>query len=98
MTQEEKRLTYRQIINILCILAVRQERIIEALLEFGEQQKFQTFELLKAETKIENYSKKIFYQKVRELENSHQGLVNWIHEQLYKEKKKPTEKYKDDSL
>ena len=55
---EEKRLTYRQIINILCILAVRQERIIEALLKFGEQQKFQTFELLKAETKLEEVREK----------------------------------------
>ena len=95
MTGELKtpRLTYTQLVNILCILVGRidaMEDIMKALDEYmkGVDQtlEFQNYQVLKA--RIENRKTKIPYQRLNELEKQFDGLVQFVNEKLERKPKR----------
>lgn len=97
----EVKLTYSELVKILCNLAVRVERLEDLLLEFlpqsFEQYEFLTIEILKAELSTMQQAKKILPYKrwaakrIKELDDSLKGFITYYHED--KERKKPKPKY-----
>ncbi len=85
MTTETKRITYDEFVEVVCILAVRLERLENLLADFFEayceQNEFLTKEVLKTEMerlrhqKKDSIAKRFINNRITETENSLKGFI-----------------------
>jgi len=88
---EGKKLTYEELVNILCLVSVRLERLEEYVSwlnkEISNWAEFQTGEVLKTECDIKRY--KVPYKKIDELEQDLKNYITFNEDRKSKKKNKP---------
>ncbi len=104
--EPHQKLTYEELVNILCILAVKIERLEGLILDFfdltDKNDEFQTKEILKARMEIIRHKdkdtpfKRFISKRVKELDESFKGFFVYYHENLAKEKETKKRKSKYD--
>lgn len=80
---EPVKLSEEDMINTICNLAVRLERLEKLVLtllnSWDTSQEVIINEILKAKVDVYRYSQKTPYKRLEEIEKQFKGLVNWVH-------------------
>lgn len=89
----------KHLVNLLCILAVRLERIEtlmgDLLNELGEQAEFQNYQILKTRMDNMRLDNKTPRQRLNDLENQFTGMVSFFNNKLSEVKSyKPKRQFK----
>ena len=104
MTSDNKRLNYTELVNILSILAVRQERIeaafSELLRELDKQTEFQNYEILsvrRGNIREDNRTPRgrlnYIERQLIGIEEQFAGMVNFVNQSLFSKRRKSKKEY-----
>ncbi len=96
---ESDKLSYSELVDILCLISVRLDIIEKCFVILRDmllqQDEWLTLEMLRGRLKIEQYSRKTPYRRLSDIEDSLQGFIQFYHadQERLQAKKKPRSKW-----